>query len=394
MAKRQLRIVPDGDRGPHGPAIATADEIPEALASHPELQGLLERGVRAITALSGARGGAVRLLVPGQRTMKLAASVGMPAAWVARERSVADDCGMCGQALHGDGARLDSESLAGTPCATPFAGDARRGPAIAVALHCRGQAVGVFNLYFGDSSPVPADLAAILGPVADMLDLVLENALLEGERLRSSLVAGRQMLASEVHDSLAQGLAFMRMRMSLLSDAIKEGDRARALHYFTDVNGELGEAHGRLRELITQFRHGVDRGLAQALESTARTFEERTGVALRIENRAPDLRLPQEQEVQVYQIVQEALANVIKHAAARNVRVVIERGPRRVRVSVEDDGCGVQPTVPRARQSGHYGIDIMRERAQRIGGNLQIRSAPSHGTRVRIVMPVPADGGA
>ena len=393
MAKRQVRIVPNGDREPAQASDATLDDIPAALAANPDLQALLERGVRAIMALTGARGGAVRLIAPGLRAMTLAASVGMPAAWVARERSVAHDCGICGEALHGGGVRVGAKSPARSPCVAATPGSAPRRPAIAVPLRCRGQAVGVFNLYFGGGAAVPANLPGLLEPVADMLDLVLENALLEGERLRSCLVAGRQMLAGEVHDSLAQGLAFMRMRMTLLNDAIREGDRDRALKYFADVHAVLGEAHGRMRELITQFRQGVDGGLAHALESTASTFEERTGVALRIDNRAPGLRLPQEQEVQVYQIVQEALANVIKHAGARNVRVVIERGARRIQVSVEDDGRGVQLEDAGERPAGHYGIDIMRERAQRIGGDLQIRSAPRRGTRVRIVMPAPSNAG-
>ena len=131
----------------------------------------------------------------------------------------------------------------------------------------------------------------------------------------------------------------MRMRMSLLQDAIRAGNGAQSLKYFRDIQESLGEAHAGLRQLITHFRLPMDRqGLVHALESTARTFRDRTGVELRIENRARDLRLPAEQEAQVYQIVREALANVIKHAGASSARVVLERTARSLRVSVEDDG--------------------------------------------------------
>ena len=101
------------------------------------------------------------------------------------------------------------------------------------------------------------------------------------------------MFAGEIHDSLAQGLAFMRMRMSLLQDAIRSGNAAQSLKYHRDIHESLGEAHAGLRQLITHFRQSVDpQGLVRTLESTARTFRDRTGVDLRIENRAPDLRLP------------------------------------------------------------------------------------------------------
>jgi two-component system nitrate/nitrite sensor histidine kinase NarX len=230
----------------------------------------------------------------------------------------------------------------------------------------------------------------LLGPVSEMLDLVLDNALMEQERLHSSLSAERQMFASEIHDSLAQGLAFMRMRMSLLQDAIRAGNGAQSLKYFRDIQTSLGEAHGALRELITHFRQPLDRqGLLHALETTARTFRDRTGVALRIESRTRDLKLPAEQEAQVYQIVREALANVIKHAGASNARVVLERTAKSVRVSVEDDGSGARIARRSADAQGdeHYGLAIMRERARRIGGSLRIVSAPGKGTQVRLSIP-------
>jgi two-component system nitrate/nitrite sensor histidine kinase NarX len=261
---------------------------------------------------------------------------------------------------------------------------------LAVPLHCRGRTMGVLNLFFHHATRLPSDIIALVGPVTEMLDLVLDNATLEQERLQSTLLAERQMFASEIHDSLAQGLAFMRMRMSLLQDAIRSGNAAQSLKYHRDIHASLGEAHAGLRQLITHFRQAVDpRGLLHTLESTALTFRDRTGVALRIENRASDLRLPAEHEAQIFQIVREALANVIKHAGASNARVVFERSAKAIRVSVEDDGTGSCPTRrPGGRSPGeHYGLEIMRERARRIGGRLRIVSAPGKGTQVRLSIP-------
>ena len=386
MARRQLRIVREGEqpRAPARPKIAVHST--DSIADSPGLRALLDRGLRAIVALTGASGGAIRLVASGDSHMHLVSAVGLSPDALAAEKVVALDCGVCGLALRANDARLDREPIAcarGVPCAVG-------GPVLAVPLHSRDRPIGVFNLFFGDAARVPDDVTALLEPTAQMLDLVLDNASLEHERLRSSLVAERQMLAEEVHDSLAQGLAYIRMRLPLLHDAIRSGERSHALKYFADVNDAMGEAHGRLRELITQFRHAVGQGLLQALDNTARTFEDRTGVRLRIDNRADGLRLPADHEIQVYQIVQEALANVIKHAGAHNARIVIEKTARALRISVIDDGRG-GARRPR-RGSEHYGLDIMRERAHRIGGQLDIRSVPGKGTRVRIVLPLPAAG--
>ena len=360
------------------------------LASSEDLHALLERGLKAIVALTGARGGVIRLVPQSGGSMQLACAVGLPPEILAIENLVEADCGMCGEALRTDNAQLHDASVACVRRMGVFATGPGIGPMLAIPLHCRGRATGVFNLFFGDTARLPSDLMRLLGPVSEMLDLVLDNAILEQERLQTSLSAERQMFASEIHDSLAQGLAFMRMRMSLLQDAIRAGNAAKSLKYFRDIQESLGEAHAGLRELITHFRQPVDRqGLVHALENTARTFRDRTGVDLRIENRARDLRLPAEQESHVYQIVREALANVIKHAGASNARVVLERTSKSLRVSVEDDGsgAGIARHRPGSSPDDHYGVEIMRERARRIGGHLRIVSAPGKGTQVRLSIP-------
>ncbi len=392
MRRKPTPILPQKGclQAPRAPEARARPRGPCGLVASENLDALLDRGLRAIVALTGARGGAIRLVPPEGGSLRLACSVGLPPEILAAENLVDDDCGMCGAALRTDGIQVHDAHITCARRMGVFATGPETGPMLAVPLHCRGSAIGVFNLFFGHGARLPSDVMGLVGPVSEMLDLVLDNALLEQERLHSSLSAERQMFASEIHDSLAQGLAFMRMRMSLLQDAIRAGNAAQSLKYFRDIQESLGEAHAGLRELITHFRQPLDRqGLLHALENTARTFRDRTGVALRIENRARDLKLPAEQEAQVYQIVREALANVIKHAGASNARVVLERTAKSFRVSVEDDGSGTRIERRRAGAPGeeHYGLAIMRERARRIGGSLRIVSAPGKGTQVRLSIP-------
>ena len=228
------------------------------------------------------------------------------------------------------------------------------------------------------------------GTASDPLAEALDAARSAREQLATGLANERQMMASEVHDSLAQGLTYMRMRMSLLRDAIRQGDEGRALKYWGDVDSSLTDAHRRLRELITYFRTRMDpRGLVHALGEMSESFLDRTGVALEFANRVPDLELPVGREVQVFHIVQEALGNVCKHANARRARLSLERREAGYEIVVEDDGIGMLDDAAAVErgESGHYGIAIMRERARRLGGELVLQSAPGAGTRVRLYFP-------
>jgi two-component system nitrate/nitrite sensor histidine kinase NarX len=128
--------------------------------------------------------------------------------------------------------------------------------------------------------------------------------------------------------------------------------------------------------------------LQHALLETATTFFDRTGVALEFDNGVPELQLPVGREVQVFHVVEEALANVCKHANARRVRLTLNHKGDGYEIVVEDDGVGMaDPAAGDRAGVGHYGIAIMRERARRLGGELMMESAAGAGTRVRLQFP-------
>jgi two-component system nitrate/nitrite sensor histidine kinase NarX len=266
---------------------------------------------------------------------------------------------------------------------------------VAIPIHGQGRPVGVLSLFFPKGQAMPFETARLLKPIGQLLDMTLRNATTAREDFRTSLLAERQMMASEVHDSLAQNLAFMRMRMNLLEDAVAKQDESRVAKYCSDLNNALGEAHGRLRELITHFRQGMDpRGLLHALQEIAVDFSQKTGILLEIESHVSELRMPADSEVQVFHIIQEALTNVMKHAGAQLVRVIVERTGEGFEIRVEDDGVGTAAGWTKGARAdangGHYGLSIMRERAERIGGRIEIGSAPGRGSCVRLVFPEPA----
>ncbi len=130
--------------------------------------------------------------------------------------------------------------------------------------------------------------------------------------------------------------------------------------------------------------------MASALATLATRFTVRTGIPLEIDNRLPALRLPEGAQAEVFHIVQEALANVERHAQARRGWLAIQPGLGRVEIRIEDDGVGTgAPPRDEAAGAAHYGIEIMRERAGRIGGVLSVGPRPGGGTMVRCSLPLP-----
>jgi two-component system nitrate/nitrite sensor histidine kinase NarX len=155
----------------------------------------------------------------------------------------------------------------------------------------------------------------------------------------------------------------------------------------------LEDAHTSLRELLANFRSRMDeRGLVPAIEDMVMRFEEETGIAAYFQNECGEVVLTPSQEIQVFRIIQEALANIRKHSDAHTARIMLcSQGDSLYRLLIEDDGLGMTP-APATHRGEHVGLVIMRERAERLGGSLSIESEPGDGTRVSLTFSVSPAG--
>jgi two-component system nitrate/nitrite sensor histidine kinase NarX len=378
---------------PAGSAILA--EITADLAAGSDLRELLNRLLDPIVRLAGAQAGAVRVLSDEGGSLRLVSDVGLPGSVCGAERSVDRHCGYCGEAA--DAQRVvwasDLSRCSARNHGEYFGRDCRR--MLVVPLQHRGRMLGVYNLFFdSDAEPSP-DILALLTTVGGLLGLALNNAQLEAENMRAIVMQERQAMAAEVHDSVAQTLTFVKMRLPLLHDAVVAHDDARALKYLSDVREATGEAHASLREIVTHYRTRLDaRGLMPALDALAARFPRRTGIDLTFANRVRGLKLPAGDESEVFHIVQEALANIERHSGARHAWLTVEPTLAGVELRVDDDGNGPTPRVAAGDGGSHYGIGIMCERAQRIGGELSVAPRPGGGTRVRLALPAAARTGA
>jgi len=368
-----------------GARARTADISPSRDA---DLRDSIAPMLDAVVHFAGAAAGAIRLSRPGRSGLAPVVVAGPGPRGAAGEGVLARWCSQCAESANPASACVRTE-LCGHDDRLP----ARRLESVCrhilvVPLHHAGQQVGMLDLVFDAPCELPTGMPAMLQAAGDLIGISLERTRLADEVLRVTLMNERQVMAGEVHDSIAQGLTYMRMRMSLLSDAIRQHDELRAFKYWSDVDDSLTHAHARVRELITCFRSRMDpQGLVHALTTTAERFAERTGVELSFENRVPDFRLAPAREVEVYHVVQEALANVVRHANARHVAMTLDRNAACYEIMIEDDGVGLPEATSCGERNGHYGVEIMRERASRLGGEVSIEPASGRGTRVRLTFP-------
>jgi signal transduction histidine kinase len=194
----------------------------------------------------------------------------------------------------------------------------------------------------------------------------------------------RRRLARELHDETGQALTSILLGLRTIEDAADDGARRRAVD---DVRELVRSTLQDVRQLAVELRPTAldDFGLVPALRRLTSTFGESTGIVVDLEAALPDERLPSELETALYRIVQEALTNIVKHARASHVSIVLTRKPSSVAAVVEDDGVGFDPAAPRADGLGLVG---MRERVALLGGRVAIESTPGRGTTAIVEVPL------
>jgi len=265
---------------------------------------------------------------------------------------------------------------------------------IVVPIQYRDRIIGLFNVFLDRSSAeFGADFRDLLTSVGRHVGLALEKTRLDENARRLAIMEERDILKTELHDSLAQSLVSMRLQVKLLGEILHRKDLRSAQNEVRRLRMALDEAHNSLRELLASFRTRMDdRGLLPAIEDTVDRFRQDTAIATFFQVDCANLNLTPTQEVEVFRIVQEALANIRRHSSANAARVFLScDGAGEYHLLVEDDGIGMVESALSAAHGGkHLGVNIMRERAQRLNGSLKVESEPGEGTRISLRFPAVA----
>lgn len=255
---------------------------------------------------------------------------------------------------------------------------------IFIPLKCHGKNLGVFNLFFDTEPSLAFDERALLESIADTIAIAVDKSRLDEETQRMELSQERLFLSQEIHDSLAQTIYSLKLQVTVLEDMLKQGLQLEAGQKVASLQLNITQANQELRELMCNFRVPLDaKGIEVSLENLANRFkiEENIATYLQIEGR---LDFSPEIEMQIMRITQEALSNIRKHAQARNVRILLSAEPR-CQLLIEDDGVGFKKDqFDMSRMGNNIGMNIMQERAERIGAQIEIESEIDEGTRVTV----------
>ncbi len=226
---------------------------------------------------------------------------------------------------------------------------------------------------------------SLLGALADMATIAIRTARLHEAEEQWTIHAERDRIARELHDSLAQVLGVIHLRLRALETRAKDEASHVMAAEMSEIAETADEAYKDVREAILGLRETVreDDGLEGSLREYLRKYSRQTGIAATLACEGDTRRaLTPRSEVQLLRVVQEALTNTRKHSGARRVTVTIDcEGPGATLI-VEDDGVGFDPATVASSMEGGFGLASMRERVEQIGGTLDVHTAPNEGTRV------------
>jgi len=251
---------------------------------------------------------------------------------------------------------------------------------VGAALRASGKRLGLLVASRRGGPGFSREEIVRLRAVAAVAATMIERSLLYDEVAAGAILQERSRLAREIHDGLAQHIAFMKMRVAwmLRGSTI---DR----EHLVDIESVLETALVEARQAITTLRAGGDMSsAADAILEYAQEFGQVSGLNVHIQAADDVPALAARPRAEVLRVVQEALNNVRKHAHADSVRISIDGDHGSMRILVEDNGRGFD--VGR-EPPGHFGLDIMRERVESVGGTLDIHSGDGAGTRVTIQVP-------
>jgi PAS domain S-box-containing protein len=216
------------------------------------------------------------------------------------------------------------------------------------------------------------------------------------QRLATAQEDERRRIARDLHDQMAQHLTALAIGLKVVKNASHqpsvERDWLEKLQALTDLIGrEIHNLALKLRPTALD-----DLGLPTALANYAERWSEQSGVTIDFQAVGPDTgRLPEATETVLYRVVQEALTNVLRHARARRVSLVLQRFPDQAVVVIEDDGVGfdADSESTEAKDGGQLGLLGMRERVALVSGTLTVESTPGRGTTVIARIPLSCNGG-
>jgi len=392
---------------------ATAAVAQATSAERLDLTGTLEQALQVVLEVTGLSAGWIMLLPEGGGEPVLASSAGLTPDIVEQQAAFRSPECECQKALESRQPLVAYPLHAGCPIRTLDLGSGRSPACHAmVPLLTRTEVLGVLNLACEDPALFDERELTLLGAIGRQLGVAIENArlwdmlkrrdLLRGQLLKQAIAAQedeRRRIARELHDQAGQALTSLLVWLRAM-EAEAEGSAGVIVSpdRLQELKAIVADTLDGVHDLALELRPSVldDLGLVPALRRYVHTYQDRHLLAIDFQTAGLDgVRLPPSVETALYRIAQEALTNVVQHAGAQRVSLLLEARAGAVIAIIEDDGCGFEADrLMRGPADERWlGLAGMRERANLVGGKLSIESAPGDGTTVFVEVPLQQERG-
>lgn len=211
------------------------------------------------------------------------------------------------------------------------------------------------------------------------------EAVARRSQARQAVLEERERIAADLHDYVSQSLFYLNVQLEAAAGRLDEGEQGGLRRELDDMRAVVGRLYERVRRAIFDLKSPGEGEIdfPGMVRRFVTEFQERSGVAVELVTCSHRCRADcPGAELELLRILQEAVTNAHRHGRARRIRIALEASGERDLLTVEDDGCGFDPETAPGVRDGRFGIALMRERARRLGGRLEVHSRPGHGTVV------------
>ena len=250
----------------------------------------------------------------------------------------------------------------------------------------QGRSFAVWRVYLNYSAE-QAPEPEILQELDEQIGQAFAQKSQQLENIQNILQQERRDFSAELHDSIAQIIGFLRLKSAQLNQQCRQHIIYNPLLEQTEeIASYTHYAYQQVRELITASRLTYQElDFPAALKKIIREFEHQSSIAFELDNRIPQLKISAKQSVQLLYIIRESLSNIVRHAHASKALISLRQSQQQLHIQIEDDGRGIQEGLKR---QDSFGMEIMRERAERIGAVLSVEANKPKGTAVKLILEI------
>jgi len=373
--------------------LATAFEFSQEIVAQRDLKELMSSVVERARLLMQAESAALCVLSLDENTLKLASYSGDLTIELGVKKPIQD--GLSQQVIGADQTIIGETQC--SKCVFLLANNP--GNCMVTSLRAGDHTLGAICVVQSDKEDAKkiasfdADGQRALNLLANSAAIAISNArLAKAERQKATQAAAfaeREQLAADLHDNLAQILSFTRIKLERLDEVLVENQNAEERVTLKQIETAIGIAYQQVRDALVGLLKPdlVSDDFAKKLAATVDDFSATNNFPVKLEIRdSSALSISDTIQIQVVQIVGEALSNVQQHSKAKDAWVAVDRVNGQARFTIEDSGIGFDPQKPMG--DNHFGLRIMRTRTERSGGEFSLSSQPGEGTRISAIFPI------